>query len=98
MRAGFIKVESEIIPPDSDEAIREDATRYVFSLSNMTGHEYNLIVDIPEDSADDTVDVWVTKTGKTTTVMVGDTPEDGFATFVMNEAPEEAIVAFGIIK
>lgn len=54
----------------------ERYTRYEFVLSNNDSESFNFIIDIPENGHK-AVDVWVTDS----VVHVGDTPDDGFATF-----------------
>jgi hypothetical protein len=60
----------------------EGSTRYQFQLNGRDGvTERFFIVDIPDDPQKPT-DVWVVDSiAEAMTVAVGDTPEDGFATF-----------------
>src|SRR4051812_44777212 len=75
-------------------------TRYEFTLANAQGNlEHSFIADIPVDSKQDAVDVWMVNS----TVAVGDTPADGFATFTPNlndnvcKACSQYIVADGTV-
>jgi hypothetical protein len=74
----IVNVRAEVTS-DSENNI----TRYSFELIADGGEaSRSLIVDVPnEDSG--TCDVWVV--GPESVVMVGDTPEDGFATFTPKE-------------
>jgi hypothetical protein len=68
----MIKVTAEL-----DESTIEGMTRYRFELFGKSGESSRtLIVDIPDDD-EGTCDVWVADSS----VAVGDTPDDGFATF-----------------
>jgi hypothetical protein len=72
MLTRIINVKAEVTPDDS-----LNCTRYTFELFADGGDaSRRLIVDVP-NSDEGTCDVWVLDS----TVMVGDTPEDGFATF-----------------
>lgn len=53
-----------------------NAVRFTFDLHTSTGVTRQFIIDVPNDEAG-TTDVWVNDH----TVEVGDTPEDGFATY-----------------
>lgn len=59
-----------------EEGTVENASRYTFQLTSIAGVTRTFIVDVPHVESDST-DVWVSDS----TVMVGDTPADGFATF-----------------
>lgn len=63
------------VEPDSTEG----KTRYSFSLPGTDGATREFIVDVPDSETqyDDTTDVWVLNS----TIQVGDTPADGFATY-----------------
>jgi len=58
----------------------DGAARYEFDLYNSNGDKISLIVDVPEVLTE-TTDVWVLNH----TVMIGDTPADGFATYIPKE-------------
>lgn len=52
--------------------------RYVLTLTGRDGESArSLIIDVPDDDSTGSTDVWVSGS----TVMVGDTPADGFASF-----------------
>lgn len=71
----MIRVVAQVTPSDD-----EKTTRYEFDLFADGGESYrHLIVDLPNED-DGTTDVWVSDS----TVEVGDTPADGFATFTPN--------------
>ena len=60
-----------------DEVISENYTRYAFTLTSAGGDvSRSFLIDVPNGD-EGTCDVWVNDS----TVAVGDTPEDGFATF-----------------
>lgn len=68
-------------PEKDDEVDGMPADRYEFSLTDRFGNVHKFIVDLPnEPGSDRTVDVWLLGA----TVEVGDTPEDGFASFTPN--------------
>lgn len=59
-----------------EEGVVELASRFTFTINSKTGVSRTFIVDVPHVESGGT-DVWVSDS----VVMVGDTPEDGFATF-----------------
>lgn len=72
MTSRIINVRAEIEENDD-----QNLTRYTFTLYGGSGDSMReLIVDVPNEDGG-TTDVWVLNS----IVAVGDTPEDGFATF-----------------
>lgn len=59
-----------------DDTEMPDLVRYEFTLHSGNGVERKFIIDVPNEESG-TTDVWVLDQ----TVEVGDTPEDGFATY-----------------
>lgn len=82
-----IKVHAEVYDPAvDDEMDGQSAMRHQFSLFGPDGAEYQFLVDLPLAGVENpTVDVWVLNC----TVDIGDTSEDGFATFTPNDSVNE---------
>lgn len=74
-----LEVTADLFTPEDEEISGMDHVdcRVTFALFDSTGKSYEFIVDLPNTDENDSVDVWM----KNSTVQVGDTPEDGFATF-----------------
>lgn len=82
-----IDISAKVFTPGEDDEIDGQThtdQRYEFTLFDSTGQSYQFIVDLPNTEGDenDSVDVWLVDS----TVQIGDSPEDGFATFTPNKA------------
>lgn len=77
-----LDISAELFTPADDELDGQSHLdcRVQFSLFDSDGKEYKFIVDLPNTDENDSVDLWMVGS----TVQIGDTPEDGFATFTPN--------------
>lgn len=66
------------IPAFTEPDVTDGMIRYNLMLCGPDGKQYDFIIDLPTGTERTDVDVWLLNSD----VGVGDTPADGFATFV----------------